>query len=116
VRRFEGHSDLVGSVVFRLAQRIISVGDRTERVWDTDTGQQLRCSPPLPSSARHADFVDLDGVPHILIGTETDGLQLWRVPKEAGLMAQSGTSPRRKTWYTIFLTEFAAFPTYHPSG
>jgi len=32
VRRFEGHSSLVGSVFFRVHDRVISVGDYTARV------------------------------------------------------------------------------------
>lgn len=86
VRRFEGHTDTVGSVCFRHLNRIISVGDRTARVWDTNNGRELCRSPKLPSLAHCGTFFDFYGVPCILIGTASDGLYLWRVPPEAGLM------------------------------
>jgi WD40 repeat protein len=85
VRRFEGHIGMVGSVSFRFPNRVISVGDHTARVWDMNDGRELCCSPRLPSGANCGTFFDFDGVPCILIGTERDGLYLWRVPLEAGL-------------------------------
>jgi WD40 repeat protein len=85
VRRFEGHTDKVGSVAFVPLNRrfhILSFGDRTARLWDPDTGRELYRSPELSSAASCGAFVNLDGIPSLVIGTERDGLQLWRLPQE----------------------------------
>ena len=85
VRRFEGHTHRIGSLAFVPLYRhfrLLSLGDRTARIWDLDTGRELYRSPELASFPECGSLVHLDGIPSLVIGTERDGLQLWRLPQE----------------------------------
>ncbi len=81
VRRFEGHRDGVFGVAFWDYDRLLSVGGHTLRIWDTQSGQQLYCSAEMPSAAQSLCWFGLDGRQHIVVGTEHDGLCLWRLPR-----------------------------------
>ncbi len=94
-RRFEGHTDRVGSVAIHL-DRMLSVGDHTARVWELPTGRELYRSPEMPSHAECGTFVDDDSLPSLLIGTEKDGLQLWRMPGKGELTAARWGSLRSR--------------------
>jgi WD40 repeat protein len=80
VRRFDGHKDIVFSIAFWVGDRILSVGGRTIYIWDQNNGRQLHCSSELPSTGQSLSWFDLAGRKHLLVGTEKDGLSLWRLP------------------------------------
>jgi serine/threonine protein kinase len=83
VRRFEGHTGQIGSVAFHNSDRIIvSAGDYTVRLWSANNGRELCRSPETPSEVKCGALLELDGVHHVLIGTEKDGLLLWRLSQD----------------------------------
>jgi serine/threonine protein kinase len=82
IRRFEGHQDVVFGVAFWQFGRILSVGGRTVRIWDQDSGRELCRSTEMPSTGQSLCWFDLAGRQHLLVGTELDGLFLWRLPQE----------------------------------
>jgi hypothetical protein len=70
-------------VYFWGRERIVAIGIPTIRGWDLKSGRLLLTSP------RHIEgtcgtFVDIQGQSYMLVGTQKDGLQLWRLPKLPG--------------------------------
>ena len=80
VGRFEGHKDQVGAVAFFGQERILSVGGVSICVGDRTARRLLSCATGLPSAAQTLSLFDIKGVDHVLVGTELDGLSLWRLP------------------------------------
>src|SRR5262249_50224633 len=79
--RFDAMGDQIRAVCFARGGRVLAVGEKYLRVWD-GAGRQLSCSPTLPSAGQTAALFDMEGSPHMLVGTEGDGLRLWRLPDE----------------------------------
>jgi WD40 repeat protein len=83
LRRFEGHSDTVESVVFSAdGCRALSAGkDGTVRLWDVATGEELLRAEGH-AGAVHAAALSRDGK-YALSGGEDGTVRLWRLPVPA---------------------------------
>jgi WD40 repeat protein len=81
VGRLGGHPEPVLGVAFWDGKRVLSVGGRAIRLWEVNTGKQLHCSAAMPSAGQSLSRFDLGGQPHVVVGTEDDGLYLWRLPR-----------------------------------
>jgi WD40 repeat protein len=74
----------MGEEVFALAWwgegRLLVGGQDTVRLLDVPSLRELDRSAPLASAARSLARCDMDGGAHVIVGTEGDGIQVWRLP------------------------------------